>query len=79
MVPVVSELPLPGRGAEVRAGDVVIGTMGTSAGARGLALIRLDRAAEFREKAIPLSVEGIPVRIELPKWAKIKPASEPQS
>jgi hypothetical protein len=79
IVPVIAEIPLPGRGAEVRAGDVVIGTMGTSAGARGLALIRLDRAAEFREKAIPLTVEGAPVRIELPKWAKIKPTSEPQS
>ncbi len=36
----------PAPGAVVMAGDIRIGVMGSSAGARGLALLRLDRAEE---------------------------------
>jgi hypothetical protein len=78
-VPVVADAPLPARGEEIRAGDAVIGRMGSSAGPRGLALIRLDRVAEFEQKSVPLTAEGIALRIELPTWASIKLSSEPQS
>jgi hypothetical protein len=36
----------PTPGAVVMAGDIRIGVMGSSAGAQGLALLRLDRAEE---------------------------------
>jgi folate-binding protein YgfZ len=38
------EAPPPG--AEIKAGDVLIGTMGSSAGGHGLAMVRSDRAEE---------------------------------
>jgi folate-binding protein YgfZ len=41
-------------GAEIRVGAAVIGTLGTVAGPHGLALLRLDRAAEAADKGEPL-------------------------
>ena len=41
-------------GAEIRIGAAVIGTLGTVAGPHGLALLRLDRAAEAADKGEPL-------------------------
>lgn len=46
IVPVNFDGQAPARGAEIFSGDVVIGTMGGSVGGRGLALIRVDKAAE---------------------------------
>jgi hypothetical protein len=41
-------------GAEIRIGAAVIGTIGSVAGPHGLALLRLDRAAEAADKGEPL-------------------------
>ena len=68
VVPVVGEQPVTSS-AEIKAGDVVIGTLGSVAGNRGLAMIRLDRAAEFQEKGVRLMAGDVPVRIEKPAWA----------
>jgi tRNA-modifying protein YgfZ len=38
----------PPPGTEIKAGDILVGTMGSSAGAHGLAMLRLDRAEEAR-------------------------------
>lgn len=70
VVPVVAEIALPATGTEIRAGDAVIGSLGSTAGNRGLAMIRLDRAAELQAKGAPLTAGNVPVRIELPRWAK---------
>ena len=34
------------------AGEVAIGTLGSVAGRRGLALLRLDRAQEFKSRGV---------------------------
>lgn len=68
IVPVESESALPARGADIRAGDVTIGTLGSVAGKRGLAMIRLDRAAEFRAKGIGLKAGDASIEIVLPDW-----------
>ena len=52
----------PRQGADVVAGDVALGTMGTSAAGCGLALVRLDRAEEAGGVAV---VEGVAVRLHL--------------
>jgi folate-binding protein YgfZ len=44
----------PTPGAVVMAGDIRIGVMGSSAGAQGLALLRLDRAEEAAQAGKPL-------------------------
>ena len=52
----------PPPGTEIRAGDLPVGTMGSSAGQRGLALVRTDRIAE----AIgPLIAQGVELRAQL--------------
>jgi tRNA-modifying protein YgfZ len=69
VVPVVGDEPLPTSGAAISAGGVEIGKLGSVAGARGLALLRIDRAAEFAEQGESLHAGAVPVRIELPSWA----------
>ncbi len=68
IVPVVSKTDLPTTGTDIRAGDVVIGTLGSVAGNRGLAMIRLDRAAEFRAKGVGLTAAEATIQIKLPDW-----------
>jgi tRNA-modifying protein YgfZ len=69
VVPVSGDNDLPEPGMRILAGDVEIGTLGSVAGAHGLAMLRLDRAAEFQEKGIPLMVGTVPIRVSIPKWA----------
>jgi hypothetical protein len=70
VVPVVAEEPLPAPGSEVRAGEASVGTLGSVAGGRGLALVRLDRAAEAIAAGLSLRAGAIPIRIELPPFAR---------
>ncbi|GAC1332081.1 MAG: folate-binding protein YgfZ [Beijerinckiaceae bacterium] len=42
----------PAPGAEIRAGDVLLGTMGSSTGGQGLAMVRLDRAADAKSAGV---------------------------
>jgi tRNA-modifying protein YgfZ len=60
-VRVTSATPLSPRGTDVFAGDVAIGLMGSSDGMNGLALLRLDRLAEFAAKGVGLTVGGHPL------------------
>lgn len=75
IVPVVAEVALPASGAAVIAGGVEIGTLGSTAGTRGLAMLRLDRVAEFVEKGEGLRAGSVPVRVEIPAWARFAPAT----
>ncbi|MCL4764799.1 MAG: folate-binding protein [Hyphomicrobiaceae bacterium] len=69
VVPVVGSEPLQS-GAEVKAGEAVIGSVGSVAGSRGLALLRLDRVGEAQGKGQPITAGGIPVMVELPPWVR---------
>jgi folate-binding protein YgfZ len=69
IVPVVGDAALPEPGTQVLAGTVEIGKLGSVANGRGLALLRLDRAAEFAQKGTALEAGTVPVHIELPSWA----------
>jgi hypothetical protein len=51
-------------GAEVRAGEAVIGTVGSAAGNQALALIRLDRAVEAIDTNRVVKSGGAPVTID---------------
>jgi folate-binding protein YgfZ len=63
----------PEPGASVVAGEKTVGTMGSSAAGHGLALLRLDRAADAREAGIPLIAGGIPIRLTEPDDLKLLP------
>lgn len=64
--------PLPAPGCEIRAGEIAIGTLGTTSGAEGLALVRLDRAAELLAQGRPLTAGDVRVAIDIPPWATFR-------
>ncbi len=59
----------PEAGAEIFAGEKPLGRMGSSAGAQGIALARLDRAADARAAGVPLLCAGIEITLHRPDWA----------
>jgi folate-binding protein YgfZ len=59
--------PAPELGSAVLAGEKSLGTMGSASGHQGLALIRTDRAAEALEAGLPLTSNGVIIRISDPE------------
>ncbi len=59
----------PQAGAAITAGGRQVGIMGSAAGGRGLALLRLDRAAEALSRGEALFAGDVPVRPIKPDWA----------
>ncbi|MGD9783570.1 MAG: folate-binding protein YgfZ [Hyphomicrobiaceae bacterium] len=68
VVLVTGERALPQRGAEVQAGGVGIGRLGTVAGTHGLALVRLDRLAEFAAKGEGARAGDVPISVTVQDW-----------
>jgi folate-binding protein YgfZ len=69
VVPVVYGELTPMAGLPVMAGEKEIGMLGSSAKGRGLALLRLDRAADALAAGTSLTAGGIEVRPMKPEWA----------
>ncbi len=69
-VPVVFDGGSAQPGQEVTAGDRTLGQVGTVAGGRGLATLRLDRAAEALAAGLPIMAGEVPIRLEKPAWAR---------
>lgn len=68
VVPVAIEGEAPPEGAEIRMGEVAIGTMGSSVAARGLALLRLDRLADAIAAGVPVMAGAARLRPIKPDW-----------
>jgi hypothetical protein len=62
-------------GAEVRAGERVIGRVGESFGDRTVAIVRLDRLEEARAAGESISAGGVPVELTIPAYARFGGAS----
>jgi folate-binding protein YgfZ len=64
-------------GAEITTGAAVIGKVGSVAGRRALAMLRLDRAAEAKAKGEPLMADGVEIVLRKPDWANfdLEPAA----
>ena len=58
----------PASGTPITAGERQVGTIGSAARGRGIALVRLDRVAEADQAA--LAAGGIPIRLIKPDWAR---------
>lgn len=69
VVPVVGTAPLSA-GAEVKAGEAVIGVVGSVVDDKGLALLRIDRVGEAIGKRQPITAGGVPVSVALPSWVR---------
>jgi len=72
VVPIEADMPLTA-GAAISAGKAVIGTIGSVAGRQGLAMLRLDRAAEAKAKGEALSALGVMINVRRPPWAARQP------
>jgi folate-binding protein YgfZ len=59
----------PEAGVPVTAGEKTVGTMGSSAGGRGLAILRLDRVADAAAAGLPLVAGGVTLTAGKPDWA----------
>jgi folate-binding protein YgfZ len=64
-----SSAPLTERGAEIRAGDVPVGTLGSMDGTKGIAMVRLDRAEEAARAGVSLRVGEVELTLRRPPWA----------
>lgn len=73
IVRVTGGTALPVAGTDVLAGDVGIGTMGSSAGVHGLAMLRLDRVTEFAGKGIGLTCGGVRIVPDAGDVARLAP------
>jgi folate-binding protein YgfZ len=62
--------PSPEAGATILAGDKTVGTMGSTAGGFGLALVRIDRVADALEAGLALSAGGLSLRLADPDALK---------
>ena len=69
-VPVRYDGAAPPLGAAVMAGGRQVGTMGSAAAGRGLALLRLDRVADAFSRHEPLVADGVALRPIKPDWAR---------
>jgi hypothetical protein len=69
-VPVRYEGAAPEAGAAITAAERQIGTMGSAAGGRGVAMVRLDRAADAISQGGSLTAGGVPIWLAKPDWAR---------
>ncbi len=63
IVPVEFEAHAAEDGSPVMAGDKTVGTMGSSSGSLGLAMLRVDRVADALAAGTPLLAGGIPMKL----------------
>jgi folate-binding protein YgfZ len=73
IVRLVLEGASPEPGAVVLAGDKPLGTMGSSANGAGLALIRIDRAADALDAGTPIAAGGLTLRLAEPDDVRSTP------
>jgi folate-binding Fe-S cluster repair protein YgfZ len=79
IVPVAYDERPPSSGLPVMAGDKEVGTLGSMAQGRGLALVRLDRVSDALAEGLPLTCGGVPLRVVKPQWARFAFPGETQT
>ena len=72
-VRIILDGPAPEPGAAILAGEKPVGVMGSTAGQHGLALIRIDRAADALEAGASLTSGGLAIRLAEPADLQITP------
>jgi folate-binding protein YgfZ len=70
IVPVTYDEFAPEAGTPVQVGEKNVGTLGSTARGRGLAMLRLDRVADALAGGQPLVAGGIEIRLAKPAWAR---------
>jgi folate-binding Fe-S cluster repair protein YgfZ len=54
---------------EILAGDRPIGQLGSTDGASGIAMVRLDRVEDAMREGVPLQVGAVTLTVHRPPWA----------
>lgn len=72
VVPIAYDEFAPISGLPVMAGDKQVGTLGSTAKGRGLALMRLDRIEDALAAKTSLEAGGVAIRAVKPSWAKFE-------
>jgi folate-binding protein YgfZ len=75
-VKVLLEDSAPEAGVSIMAGDKSVGTMGSSAKGKGIALVRIDRVADALDAGQPLTAGGLALKLAEPDVVRI-PAKQP--
>lgn len=75
-VKVLLEDSSPEAGVSVMAGDKPVGTMGSSAKGKGIALVRIDRVADALDAGQPLTAGGLALQLAEPDVVRI-PTKQP--
>lgn len=70
VAPVQFDGARPVEGVDVMAGDLVVGTMGSSIPGAGLAMLRLDKVEDARANGVPLVAGGVQIVADLSGPAK---------
>jgi folate-binding protein YgfZ len=70
LVPIAYDQFAPEDGLPVMAGEKQVGTLGSTANKRGIAMLRLDRVADAIAAGTPLTAGGVTIRAVKPDWAK---------
>jgi tRNA-modifying protein YgfZ len=65
-VKIVLDGPSPEAGSPILAGDRQVGTVGSTSGEKGLALVRTDRIADALAAGLQLTAGGLPLRLAEP-------------
>lgn len=65
-VKVLLDGPSPEAGATILAGDKPVGTIGSTSGGKGIALVRIDRVADALDAGQPLTAGGLPLTLAEP-------------
>ena len=66
---IVSGDSLPASGTEIAANGRAIGTLGSTAGGKGLAILRIDRVKDALDAGAPIEAGGVAVSVAIPAWA----------
>jgi hypothetical protein len=72
-VKVVLDGPSPEAGATILAGDKPVGTIGSTSGQNGLALVRTDRVVDALDAGLPLTAGGLGIRLAEPDVVRAAP------
>jgi len=72
VVPIAYDGIAPEAGMSVTAGEKQLGTLGSTAGGRGLAMLRLDRVEDALAAGMPLVAGHLTIRLVRPDWARFE-------
>lgn len=70
-----SDTDFPPSGSKIEAGGKAIGTLGSSASGKAIAIVRTDRMAKAQDNDEKITSDGLPLQLTIPEWAEFAASS----